>query len=458
MLATGPDGPVNWDYALSGEPALAGCPPNGANFADDGLFPGETITATVAMYNNTATDQQVQVNWLMVCGGTDTTSDLGQVVTAPPASEAGTVQGGLASFTFQVPAPGSATCASGGPGVQAMWFFANGTVTGSGSSVAEGFADDDLAVPAAQFAGCPGSPDSAWQFSPQDLCADPVDTASGEFSDTFTDVALPAPGYPLPVTRSYASAVTAAGPMGPGWSLPWQSSLSVQPGGDVILTAENGDRFDYASNGDGTFTAPAGPRSVLAAVMSGTTVTGYTLTAPDNHVLAFSAAGLLQSIRESTGRGITLGYAGSQVTSLTDAAGHQATLAYSSGLPTMIRLPDGHGIGYGYTSGRLTSVTTPGGTAGQKTTYAYSSTEELASVTAPDGGTTRYTYDLAGTPAVTYAYNADGNVTSIATGTLSYNADGSLITAAGPGLGSSPTPTAPTAPAPTPAPTPTAPP
>jgi hypothetical protein len=97
-----------------------------------------------------------------------------------------------------------------------MWFFANGTVTGSDSSVAEGFADDDLAVPAAQFAGCPGSPDSAWQFNPQDLCADPVDTASGEFSDTFTDAALQAPGYPLSITRSYASAVTAAGPMGRG--------------------------------------------------------------------------------------------------------------------------------------------------------------------------------------------------------------------------------------------------
>jgi RHS repeat-associated protein len=407
MLATGPAGLINWDYLLSGESVLPGYPGNGsANFADAGLFPGETITATVAMYNNTTTNQQVHVTWITVCGGTTTNVDMGQVVTAPPASQAASVQGGVASFTFKVPTPGSATCASGGPGVQAMWFFANGTVTGSDSSVGEGFTDDDLAVPAAQFAGCPGSPNSAWQLNPQDICADPVDTASGEFSDTFTDATLHAPGYTLSITRSYSSAVTAAGPMGSGWSLPWQSSLSVQTNGDVILTTENGDQFDYTSNGDGTFTAPPGPRSVLAAVMSGSTITGYTLTAPDNHVLTFTAAGQLQSIKDSTGRGITLGYTGSQVTSLTDAAGHQVTLTYASGLLTTVHLPGGRGIGYGYTSGRLTSATTPGGTAGEKTTYAYSSAGLLASAQNPDGNF-----------AFRNAYNAAGQVTSQEDGT-----------------------------------------
>jgi YD repeat-containing protein len=153
-------------------------------------------------------------------------------------------------------------------------------------------------------------------------------------------------------TSTDSSAVTAAGPMGPGWSLPWQSSLAVQDNGDVILTAENGDQYHYVSNGDGTFSAPSGPRSVLAAVISGTAVTGYTLTAPDNHV-----------------------------------------------------------VGYGYTGGRLTSATTPGGASGEKSTYAYSAAGLLASIQDPDGNfRVRNTYDSSG--RVTSQEDGTGAVTT----------------------------------------------
>jgi Domain of unknown function (DUF6531) len=292
MLATGADGPVNWGYALDGEPPLPGSPAQGSDESGGAVFPGEAITLTMAMYNTSATDQQVHVYWALVCGDTTTTYDLNQMVTAPPAaSAADSVQGATASFTFQVPSAGAADCSDSGPGAPSLLFLGFGQLVDSDYGYGEAFGDSAVAVPAGQAAGCPGSPDSASELSPHVLCADPVDTESGDFSDTFMDAALQGPGYPLMITRSYSSAVTTAGVMGPGWSLPWQASLSVQASGDVVLTAENGDQFDYASNGDGSFTAPAGPRSVLAAVMSGTTITGYTLTAPDNHVLAFSASG-----------------------------------------------------------------------------------------------------------------------------------------------------------------------
>jgi RHS repeat-associated protein len=415
MLASGPAGPINWDYRLRREPTLTGYPSHGSNYADDSAFPGEVITATVAMYNTSTTSKRMDVSWSVSCNGIYTNYNLRQVVTAPPApgGNAGGVQGGLASFTYKVPSPGSKGCTGvsvAGAAGQNLWIFAWGTLVGGSSTYGEGFVDYDVKVGAGQFAGCPASPDAAWEYEAQYVCEDPVDSASGTFSGTFTDASLQSPGYPLAITRSYSSAVNASESMGPGWSLPWQASLSVKSSGTVVFTDENGDTFDYVSS-KGAFVAPPGPRSVLAAVRSGKTVTGYTLTTPDNDVLTFSPAGGLKSIKDATGRGITLGYSGSLVTSLTDAAGQKASLSYASGHLTKITLPDKAAITYGYTEGRLTSVTTPGDGSRQTSTYAYTAQGLLASIKDADGNyQVRNTYDSAG--QVTRQEDGTGAVTT----------------------------------------------
>lgn len=404
FVAAGPGGPLDWNI-YSGEPALPGYP-SLTGYVDGATVSGaETVKATAAIYTNSTSNQQVHVTWQVICLGSQDTYDLGQVVTAPPWT--GTTQGAVVSFTFQVPSPGSAACQ---PGLLAAGgeidFGVNAEIVGSDSSDLQLLPSDLAAVPAAQEYGCPASPDSAGAPLVQGFCGDPVNTASGEFADTFTDATLQTPGYPLSITRSYSSAVTATGAMGPGWSLPWQAGLAVQGNGDVIFTAENGDQYTYTSNGNGSFTPPPGVRSVLAAVTSGTTVTGYTLTAPDHHVLTFSAGGQLQSVKDATGRGVTLGYTGGEVTSLTDAAGQTASLSYTSGLLTKITLPKASTIAYGYSNGRLTSATVPGGSSGYKTTYAYNSAGLLDSIQDPDGNFT-----------VRNTYNSSGQVTSQQDGT-----------------------------------------
>jgi hypothetical protein len=68
--------------------------------------------------------------------------------------------------------------------VQAIAQVINSPTDGTLSSIADGF--ELPAVPAGEFLGCPGAGSSA--------------------------------GNPLTVSRDYSSAVTASGPLGPGWT------------------------------------------------------------------------------------------------------------------------------------------------------------------------------------------------------------------------------------------------
>lgn len=372
------------------------------NFAG-AVAPGESLTAGALVATNSgdpAETAQVQLVWTEKCGTSDPVTVGTQTVTAPSFGSGTAVVVTMSGFT----AP--ATC----PAFNQFEVDVNATVVG-GTSLTELVQSFWVDIPLSQLLGCPSGPNSAGIIDNSHICADPVDTASGMYADTFTDAALKGPGYPLSIIRSYSSAVTAAGPMGTGWTLPWQAHLAVDAStGDVTFTAENADQYHYASNGDGTFDPPSGPRSVLAAVTDAAgSVTGYTLTAPDHHVLTFNASGQLQSIKDATGRGVTLRYTAGQVTSLTDAAGHTVTLSYTGGLLTGVALPGAKTISYGYNpAGQLVSVTDP---AGKITTYTYDAAGLLASVTDPDGHMLAHnTYDASG--RVTSQQNGTGATTT----------------------------------------------
>jgi RHS repeat-associated protein len=372
------------------------------------VYPGETVTVFGDVWyvtpgtNSTATDQ-VQVTWTEICDGESFGTLASETVSAealgnsdPPAE---------ASATFPV----TGTCGYE-PGEANLSIEMTATVVGGESfgaiPIDAYWGNETLA----QLIACSCSPDSAGAAFAQDMVADPVDTASGEYADTFTDATLKSPGFPLSVTRSYSSAQTASGPLGPGWSLPWDASLSINSTtGNVTFTAENGDSYVYTSGSGGAFSAPFGARSVLASVNdSSGSVTGYTLTAPDHHVVRFNASGQLTAEVDATGRGLSFGYNGSgQVSTITDAAGHVVSLTYSGNLLTQLSLPNGNSVQYGYTSGLLTSETDP---AGQATDYGYSS-GLLATITDADGHEVVHNiYDSSG--RVTSQRNGTGDLTA----------------------------------------------
>ena len=409
---TGPDGLVAHScdgVSTLNNPQLA-C--NSTTTVVGNVFAGETLTVTSEVWTNDAkgTSDPVRIFWDPVGGiqGQGYTQSVVEVavpqtVDAPSEftlSSGTPTSGAMATATFTIN-PKACPWHPETPGNPVYFVVPVPSLDGNLGCSTGSF--DCAEVNAHYLAGspgqeiaCPGSPDSAGAGIAQGSCGDPVDTATGAYADTFTDAVIQSAGYPLTISRSYSSADTSSESLGSGWSLPWEARLSVDSSsGNVTFPAENGDQYIYGSNGDGTFTPPPGARSVLAeAKNSSGTVTGYTLTAPDHHVLQFTASGQLTSIADSTGRGLGFSYTAGQVSSITDASGHVVTLTYSGSRLSQVGLPDGKTIGYAYTSGLLSSVT---GSDGAVTKYAYDSANQLASIQDPDGNfTVRNTYNSAG--------------------------------------------------------------
>ena len=312
----------------------------------------------------------------------------------------------------------------------------------------------------------------------------PVDTATGNYLSTATDVATDGPGIPLVFARTYNSGDSATGPFGPGWtdSLNW--TATPQTDGSVVIRSGTGQQLDFLSTGTGTYAAPRGGRATLTA--SGG---GYTLVTNDQTHYVFDSSGRLTSETDRNGVGLLLGYDASGLSTVTDGAGRVLNVTISSGLITQISLANGGGtVGYAYdangrlqtvtdvrggvttytydaTSGKLTSIKDPTSTVvatitydsssgrvtdvmdalSKHTTYAWDATTQTATVTTPDGKVWKELYNngvlvkwIDGTSDMSYferelnfgltsATSPSGDET-----TMTYDANGNVLTATAP--------------------------
>ncbi|MBZ6205818.1 RHS repeat protein [Streptomyces olivaceus] len=223
--------------------------------------------------------------------------------------------------------------------------------------------------------------------------ADPVNTATGAFTEAYTDAQVPAPGVPLSVGRVYSSDNTSTGALGKGWQLPWETRLQIGSDGNAVLVGEGGTRHTYTKASGGKFTAPAQARSTLAA-----DGTGYKLTTADHATYSFSGSGQLTALKDRTGRGLTLAYTSGKPTAITDAAGRRATLGYTGDRLDKVTLADGRIVDYSYTDDRLTGVTA---LDGKTETYGYDTAGRVNKVT-----------DARGKQVTFNVYDTQGRVTT----------------------------------------------
>jgi len=193
--------------------------------------------------------------------------------------------------------------------------------------------------------------------------------------------------------------------------------------------------------------------NALGQETSATTPAPAGQSAPQTTTTTYTAAGLPATVTyppASNAPGAPNGVAAytydtdGNVLTVTNGTGTAAsTTSYSydaNGNQTAVTNPDGNKTTYSYDSaGRLVSTTTPKTSAapsGATTTLAYNAAGQLASSTDPDGVTASFTYNTAGLTAgvsysgssahaVTYGYDAEGNLTSTsdATGASSYAYD-----------------------------------
>ncbi|MEU6851532.1 RHS repeat-associated core domain-containing protein [Actinacidiphila alni] len=331
-------------------------------------------------------------------------------------------------------------------------------ITGSGNI---NYADYDVAYDAIAFipeGGSPGHPiggppgvkDAPKGSNPSFVqcgcvrrtAGDPIDTSTGYYGDSWTDLSTPGRGMPLDFSRSYAEsiadpagpngALAVNGPFGYGWTYSYGLSAATDgSSGNVTITQEDGSQVTFV-NTSGTY-APDAPRYNATLTKSGSTYTFtrtsksvFTFDTATGHLtsetdlvgskasppyatkLAYDSSGHVSTVTDPGGRVYTLTWTGNHITGLKDSAGRQVTYGYSTagdltdvyGLGTT-RTPtpgnDDHTVYTYNTHHVMTSMRTPdnyGSTATPTpvTSMTYDSAERVLTQTDPTGKTTTFTY------------------------------------------------------------------
>jgi RHS repeat-associated protein len=200
-------------------------------------------------------------------------------------------------------------------------------------------------------------------------CGDPVHCATGNLTESETDLTLGGRGVPFSFARTYNSeSIGLEGgpngrPFGYGWSATFFDFLSANAGSaQVTVVQADGRTVDfsgYEPGVEGSLRPPLWSRDKLFEEHDGS----FLFTLPDQVSYHFSGSGRLLSEKDRFGNETKLEYnAKSQLTTVEDAVGRQLSLAYNGqGRVESVTDPMGHVAKYTYDSeGNLKTVTEPG--------------------------------------------------------------------------------------------------
>jgi YD repeat-containing protein len=216
--------------------------------------------------------------------------------------------------------------------------------------------------------------------APSGYSADPVNTATGNYTFNRTDLKLPGKGIGFAFERGYNSLDPLNGPLGYGWTHNYHTGLAVDGSGNVTVRYGDGHTVTFAPNGSGGYTPQYGVFDTLVKESDAS----YTLTQKDQSVYRFGTDLRLLSIADRNGNTITLSYSGALLTRVTDAAGRPVDFSYdSSGRIIQISDPLSRSVQISYdVAGNLVTSTD---TAGKVTRYGYDANHQLISATDPLG-------------------------------------------------------------------------
>jgi RHS repeat-associated protein len=222
---------------------------------------------------------------------------------------------------------------------------------------------------------------------------DPVDCATGNFTETQTDFEIGGRGVGLDLTRTYsaqAAKAEALGIFGYGWTNSFGDKLTSEEGGAKETLAEaSGGTVAFTISG-ASYLAPSWSKDTL----TGSAEAGFTLTLPDQTKEKFSGSGRLESVTDRNGNETALAYNGSgKLETITDPSGRKITLTYNAeGLVEAAKDPMGHEVKYAYEGKALKSVTLPG-EASPSWQFKYDASHRMTQLTDGRGGKTTNEYD-----------------------------------------------------------------
>jgi len=197
--------------------------------------------------------------------------------------------------------------------------------------------------------------------------SEPVNTSTGNYYASHTDLQIPGKGLSFVFTRYYNSLDTYSGPLGVGWTDSYNLILK-QVGGQVVIKEADGHEDVFNVAGGGNYSPQtAGLFDSLKMNADGS----FTLMRKNQTKVNFSSLGQLQSIVDRNGNTQTFGYSGGDLVTITDSSGRVYSLSY-----------DG--------SNRLLTLTDP---LGRTLHYSYDGAGNLISFQDALRGTTQYAYD-----------------------------------------------------------------
>jgi len=328
-------------------------------------------------------------------------------------------------------------------GTFAMQNGANVTLTNASNMPAESYdvAYDAIAfvpqggTPGQPIGGPPGIQDAPKGSNPawvncgcvRRTVGDPVDTATGYFGESVTDLSTPGLGEALRMTRTYSSSLAdPAGPagagavngaLGHGWTFSYGMNATTGTGGAVTVHQEDGSSVPFILSGI-TYT-PSAPRFDATLVKSGTTYVftrhatdQFTFDVTTGHLvkisdpagraaspsyatnLAYDTSGNLHTVTDPGGRAYTFTWTGSHITKVVSGAGQEVDYVYNTGG----NLAEVYGVG----------TTRTGGTNGDQdhTQYQYNSSNLMTSERSPDN----YGKSTTPTPVTSMTYDSSERV------------------------------------------------
>lgn len=259
------------------------------------------------------------------------------------------------------------------------------------------------------------------QHNGEQACkGDPVNTESGNFSESMTDLATPGRGLPLNVTRTYnAQLATSDAPFGYGWSFPYGMTFSqtadtaqvTEEGGTIVTFYRFSNIYETAAprfavslvdNFDGTVTFTRLNRESFTfdastgELLSEQDLNGQNASTPYATTFLYTS-GKLTTATDPAGRTYTFGWTGTHITSLTDSSSPARTVTYAydgSGNLTDV---------YGVNSTRSPSLLND-----DHTVFTYDGSHRMLTMRAPKF----YGSTISPTPVTTNVYDGSSRVTS----------------------------------------------
>lgn len=206
--------------------------------------------------------------------------------------------------------------------------------------------------------------------------ADPCNTESGAFYETFNDLSIPGRGATLSFTHTYSTvAASSAGPLGFGWTDSYNASLALSgssPNEVATISQENGSQVAFTQPTSGSAWPAQAPRVI--ATLKHNADGSWTYTRQARLVFGFNSSGLLVSQTDLNGYTTSLAYTGGQLTSITDPAGRSLQVVW--------------------TGSHITSVTDTAVTPNRTVTFQYNDgAGNLTDVIDVNGGHTQLVYD-----------------------------------------------------------------